>query len=501
MSNFKIDRRRFMSSSGLILTLPLLESLPPFRKFAHASSATDPRRAVFLYMPNGTYNKSNDAPWHPSYNGPLTTNLPDVLAPFSANIADFSVLKQINHNARDQTDGNYYNFNGNGGGHVSAVSTHLSQQVISTPSSSSCSISRPSIDQIIAQNSGKPSLVMHVGGLTSGADNSPFDYSNYISFTGGKPVQPLYNPYDVYNKLLALVTSGSSGQSMTPVTAPAATPSPTPAQSPPPNPTSASGTPANTQKSILDNALADINDLKSQLGKTDQSKLDDFLTSLRNIESTIATTPTTGPTPTPTPGQNPGPTACTPPSAPASSLNNYGGENVKDYFTRVQAYFDMIVFAFQCDLVRSVSFMFDGEVGERILTPQVPANLIFNNTDLTAGMHIGIAHNGGRSMNVTKDHAYMSLMLYLVNKLKATTDASGSPVLDNSIIHMAYGVSAGDHGDGHSPTVVAGGRNFIHPGNSYDASSYDQKDLLYTIGNYMNVGITSFEGSSKLVNI
>jgi Protein of unknown function (DUF1552) len=455
VSHFKLHRRKFISSSGLMLTLPMLDFFAPLYR----------ANAVFLYMPNGTYNKSADSPWHPA-SGKLTANLPDVLSPFAANISDFSVLKAIGSTARVQTDNNYYKFNGNGGGHVSAVSSYLSGQVISTPGSMSCSISRPSIDQQIGALSGKPGLVLHVGGLTAGADGSPFDYSNYISFAGGKPVQPMSNPLDVFRKLFSMVTS----------TVP--TPAPVPKVS------------AATQKSILDSAVGDINDLKNKLGKNDRSKLDDYLTTLRSIETTLITTP-------PPVGGG----TCSPAASPTKALDNYGGEGVRDYIPRVQAYFDMIAFAFQCDMIRSVTFMFDGEVGERILSSQVPANLVFQGAALASGMHSGIAHNGGRNMNVTKDRVYMSLLMYLVSKLKATTDVSGSPVLDNTAIHMGYGVPAGDHVSGAAPTILAGGRNFLSPGNSYDMSAADQRDLLYTIGSKMNVGITSFEGSSKLLTL
>lgn len=459
--SYKINRRYFLSSSGLMLTLPLLESLSPYTRALAAVPAVG--RAVWLYMPNGTYNRTNDAPWHPA-TGKLTTNLPDVLSPFANRIADFSVLKNIRNASRDATDLNYYNFNKNGGGHVSAVSSFLSSQVINTPGSTACSISRPSVDQIIAQKSGKKSLVLHMGPLTSGADSSPFDYSNYISFNGGKPFPPLYNPHDVYKQLLGMVAPGST----TTPTAPALN---------------------QAKKSMLDQALTDLNDLKSKLGRTDQAKLDDYLTSVRSLETKLA-------------GSGGGGTAtCTAPGAPSANLNNYGGNNLTDFQARAQAYFDMIAFAFSCDLARSVAFMFDGETGERIMNAQVPANLVFSGGAMDAGMHIGIAHLGGRPKNVTKDRFYMYLMFYLVDKLKSMTDTNGSPILDNTIIHLGYGVYAGDHGNGTPPVVLAGGRSLINPGSSYDVGAYDQKDLLFTIASKMNLGITAFEGSSKIVPI
>ena len=52
------------------------------------------------------------------------------------------------------------------------------------------------------------------------------------------------------------------------------------------------------------------------------------------------------------------------------------------YDQRVQSFFDMVVLAFKCDLVRSVSFTYDGETCGRQNNP-CPSNLLYDNADLT----------------------------------------------------------------------------------------------------------------------
>ncbi len=98
MSNWKISRRHFISSSGTMLLLPLLEGFVP--SIARAAGTADPKRFVGMYMPNGTWNRPGDQVWYPP-TGALTTDLPPVLSPFSDNRSDFSVVKNIAMTARD----------------------------------------------------------------------------------------------------------------------------------------------------------------------------------------------------------------------------------------------------------------------------------------------------------------------------------------------------------------------------------------------------------------
>jgi hypothetical protein len=473
MSNWRINRRQFITGLGAAFTLPLLESLAPRRARA-AGSADDPRRFVSLYMPSGTYNVKGDAVWYPAA-GALTKNLPLVLAPFADNIADFSVLMHPRCSARDQTGSHFYQVTGRGAGHVSAVTTWLSQTGLTDPNSNQCSVPGSSFDQLVADATKKAVLVMS-GGCSSGSvDNTPFDYSNYVSYKNGQPLEPRKNPVELYKNVFAsLVTTGPS--------------------MPPPAATNA----AARNRSILDTATADIKDLQAKLGKNDRAKLDDYFTSIRALETKLVG------------GGGVVTNGCSGGSAPDGSLNNVdqNGDLSASYIARVQAFFDLIVLAFKCDVTRSVSFMFDGDGCQRHLNGAVPSNLVYGNVSLTAELHTGISHYGqnanGREKCITRDRLYLMLLFYLVNKLKGATDASGAPILDNTIIVSGFNVVDGNHNDGQVegvPLVVAGGRSFMHPGNCFDLGGADLKDLFYTFSTYLKLGLANYQGSSKLVSI
>jgi hypothetical protein len=465
VSNWRINRRHLITGAGSIFLLPLLESF--FPKKALAGGAMDPLRFVSMYMPNGTYNVKGDAVWYPQnlQTGPLTTSSfsqRSVFAPFSSNLSDFSVLMHPSCSARDKAA----SVVPDGGGHVSAITTWLSQQVFTDITSSQCTVPGSSFDQLVANAAGKQNVVMSGGCNDSNPDGVAFNYADYVSYSNGQPNEPHKNPVELFGDLFA---------SLVPM---------------PGMPLTAAG----RNHSILDSSIADIKDMQSKLGKTDNQKLDDYFTSMRDLETRLFTAPTAG--------------ACIPGTPPPQSVNNVDldGSLSSVYDQRVQSFLDIVTLAFKCDLVRSVSFTYDGETCARQNNP-CPAALLYDNADLTGGLHIGISHYGqnpnGDEKCISRDRNYLSLFFYLVNALKQAIDPSGSTVLDNTIILAGFNVTDGQHtgnAEG-TPMVVGGGRNLMHPGNCFDLKGADMKDLFYTFNTFLNLGMPNFQGSTNLLSI
>jgi Protein of unknown function (DUF1552) len=466
VSSWKISRRRLMTGAGAIFALPLLESF--FTKKALAGGSSDPLRFVSLYMPNGTYNVKGDAVWYPQglATGPLTPSmLParSVWTPFTSELANFSILMHPACSARDQAASTVPD----GGGHVSAITTWLSQQPFTDASSTACTVPGNSFDQLIANAVGKPNLVMHGGCNDSNPDGIPFNYSDYVSFSNGQPNEPNKNPVELYGELFsALVASPTA-----PVVA------------------------AARNHSILDSSLADIKDMQSKLGKTDNQKLDEYFTSVRDLEGRLFTKPTV-------------PSSCVPGKPPSETLDNtdLDGSLSAIYDQRVQAFFDIVTLAFKCDLIRSVSFQYDGETAGRQNNP-CPTSLLYDDADLTGQLHIGISHYGqntnGDDKCMSRDRNYLSLFFYLLDSLKKAADPSGSPMLDNTIVLAGFNVTDGQHtgnAEG-TPMVVGGGKNFMHPGNCYDLKNADMKELFYTFSTYLKLGWSNYLGASTILSL
>jgi hypothetical protein len=467
VSNWKIDRRRLITGAGAIFVLPMLESL--FSKKAIAGGTSDPRRFVSLYMPNGTYNVKGDAVWYPANlaTGPLTAsmfNARSVFEPFTNELANFSILMHPACSARDQCASQIPD----GGGHVSAITTWLSQSILTDPNSASCTVPGSSFDQMIADFVKKPNMVMSGGCNDSNPDGITFNYADYVSFSNGQTNEPDKNPVELYNRMFAGLVA------------------------PPPG---APPVAASRNHSILDSSLADIKDLQSKLGKTDNQKLDDYMTSIRDLETQLFMSPAMT-------------SQCVPGTAPSMTLNNVDldGSLSSIYDQRVQAFFDMVVLAFKCDMVRSVSFTYDGETCGRENNP-CPTNLLYDNADLTGQLHIGISHYGQNSNGdekcISRDRNYLSLLFYLLDALNAATDPSGSKILDNTILLGGFNVTDGQHtgnAEG-TPMIVGGGKNFMHPGNCFDLNNADMKDLFYTFSTFLSMGLPNYQGSTNLLSI
>ena len=477
-TNWTIRRRHLLTGAGAALALPLLESLMP-RKKAWAAGTTDPRRFVAMYMPNGTYNVINDAVWYPPA-GPLqASNLPLVLQPFTNNIMDFSVIMHQGCNARDQ-----FPF---GGGHFSADTTWLTQAIIAS-NSPQCTMPGSSIDQLYANTTSSQKNVL---ALSAGCqsnyppDSAQFPYQEYISFKDGQPLAPIKNVVELFTSTFASLGTTA-----------------------PPVPT----VNAVRNHSVLDVSLAELKDMQSKLGKTDNQKLDQYMTSVRDLETKLYSSQGVA-------------GGCNPKNPPDPSLNtdDNDGANSDIYNQRVEAFCDMIVLAFQCDIFRSVSFQYDDEVSDR-LNNQCPMNLVYGGADLSGALHVGISHYGqndnGRAKCISRDRNYMYLFTYLLTALKNALDPSMTPILDNTVVLAGFNVTDGVHENQWEgqPLVMGGGKNLgFHPGNCFEMrtkqgppqrfdqnnnygpgglpAAYDMTDIYYTIGMALGMPSSAFSGT------
>lgn len=490
MSNFRLSRRMFVSASGTVLTLPLFESLFGRRALGSLAVAdVTPRRYIAFYFPNGTYNRSDQVTWYPP-TGPLNAStLPPVLLPFVSVMGDWSIYKNIGTAAADTLS----NQAGQHPGEAVAFLTcapNMSPQI--------------SFEHMIAAKVGKPAVVIQ--GNT--ADQGDHQADNAISFLNGRQVRGISNPGDLYRQLLGHVAPSSS--------------------------LALTGAPTNpVAKSILDSALVDLNQLRARLGKSDQQRLDDYLAGVRSLETKLTAAPAGAPaTPAASgpPSSAPAPAATTPGSpAPAPFANacvaptndpavdsGAAAANGSLYLERMRTFNDLITIAFACDITRSVSVMLDIETGSRSL-PAAPADLVYQGADIAGWNNHLLSHFGhfesgdfahakpeGIPRCITRDRFYLSVVVDLIQKLKAAHDASGSALLDNTIVHAGFGVKDGMHNAAMTkspPTLVAGGRNFLTPGQAFDFGAFDVADMFFTFNTFLGLGMSSFQTGTKLMKL
>jgi hypothetical protein len=182
--------------------------------------------------------------------------------------------------------------------------------------------------------------------------------------------------------------------------------------------------------SVLDAVLDDAHSLEKQLGGADRQKLDQYLSSVRDVEDRIQRAEKLPPVELPAGAKKPE-------QLPA------------DLTEHVRLVCDLMVLAFQTDVTRVATFMFARE-GSVQKYPMVGVN---------EGHH-SITHHQGKAELIAKIKAintyHITQFAYLIGKLKSIPEGTGT-LLDNCM--LAYGSAIADgnaHEHGDLPVLLAG---------------------------------------------
>jgi hypothetical protein len=186
------------------------------------------------------------------------------------------------------------------------------------------------------------------------------------------------------------------------------------------------------EQSILDFALEDTHRLQGNLGRTDRRKLDEYLTSVREIEQRIQTAERDNKEVVP--GME------KPDGVPA------------DFAEYVGLMFDLLLVGFQTDTTRISTFMIAREGSSRA----------YREIGISDGHHPLTHHRNNpewieKIAQINKFH--MEQFAHFIAKLKATPDGDGT-LLDHSMIVYGSGISDGNrHSHNDLPVLVVGGAN------------------------------------------
>ena len=186
------------------------------------------------------------------------------------------------------------------------------------------------------------------------------------------------------------------------------------------------------QRSILDFILDDSRALQRQISGRDRVKLDEYFTSVRDIEVRIHEAEKSR-------AHRPQPDADAPTGIPRSTT---------EY---VRLMFDMLHLAFQTDSTRVATFMLGGEGSDRT----------YPELGIADGHHFLTHHNNKPDYieKVTQiDTWYASQLGYFLEKMEQTKDIDGKSLLDNSQIVYGSGNADGNrHSHDNLPVILAGG--------------------------------------------
>jgi hypothetical protein len=433
-----IPRRTALRGLGSMLALPLLDSMVPALSAFQKTAAKPINRFGVMYVPNGMIMKN----YLPSIEGPsyeLTPTL-SALAPFREQVLVLSGLECIPPPGRP------------GGAHAKASTRFLTD--VSPPTSETWLDAGTSMDQILAQETGKltqlASLELAIeSGETAGACDTGFacPYTNTISWKSqNTPLPTQNNPRVVFERLF-----GDGGK-----------PERRRAE------LRASG-------SILDWMTADMARLQRELGPGDRGKVGEYLDAVREVERRIQKAEAqTDATPLPDLER--------PANVPAV------------WEDHVRLMCDLQVLALQADITRVITFQLARETSTRsyphigVPEPHHPISHHTNTPEKLAKLALINAH-------------HVSLFGYLVQRLHSTPEGNGT-LLDHTIYLLGSGMGNPDiHNHTNLPIVLAGGRTAKLAGARH--IKYDQPrplaNLHLTLLDKVGVHLDNFVDSSGKV--
>jgi hypothetical protein len=400
MMHRRLPRRTFLRGVGTAIALPTLEAMLPSSALAAPAAAARPLRMAFLFVPNGI----NMQHWTPGYDGELA-ELPYVLEPLKNVKHKVNVLTGLAHDkARANGDGP--------GDHARSASAFLTASQPYKTAGADIKVG-VSVDQLAAQKLALPTKFPSLElGLERGAQAGNCDsgyscaYSSAISWrTEATPVAKEVDPRLVFDRLFGNGSPAEMDESR--------------------------AKRDRTRKSILDYVMDDAKRLQSQLGVKDQRKVDEYLSSVRDIEKRVELA---------------GKTAAD--DAPRGAVRPTGMP--KEYHEHARLMLDMLALTFQSDLTRISTFMFANE----------GSNRPYRNLGISDGHHQLSHHQSDpekldRIRNINRFH--VEQLAYFVEKLDSLKEGEGS-VLDNTM--LVYGCAIGDgnrHNHDDLPVLLIGG--------------------------------------------
>ncbi|MCA9046812.1 MAG: DUF1552 domain-containing protein, partial [Planctomycetaceae bacterium] len=227
---------------------------------------------------------------------------------------------------------------------------------------------------------------------------------------------------------------------------------------------------------LVDAVLENARSLNQQLGQSDRDRMDQYLTSLNEVESRLIASEQWIDIPLKQQDYSHLDLDVTNESAPA------------DYYRNM---FDLIALAFDADITRSVAFMLNREDGMGI-SDTFPLKLGLTRT------HHSLSHAGDKDgqLEFARYDRFLSEQLaHLFGQLQNYQDREGS-VLDNTLVLYGSGAST-THNPRNLPTLIAGGNNLgLQHGTYWRDGESRMSNLFVSILRTLDLPVESFADST-----
>jgi hypothetical protein len=387
-----LSRRTFLHGTGVTLALPFLESMiPAVAALGQTAAAGARTRLGCIYFPHGAIMNK----WTPATEG-AGFELSEILQPLKAYHSQINVISGL-ESAQAYGSGATANHNRSAASFLSAahaetgVQPHLGV----------------TIDQLAARKIGQdtplPSIELTIEeSSVSCGDGLSCSYRDTISWQG--PTSPLpmqNNPQVVFERLFG---DGNTAEQR--------------------------ATRRQQSLSLLDSVRGEASSLQLKLPAADRSRLDQYLTDVREIERRVQKA-----------GQQLSDDLDVP-SAPTGVP--------KDVEAHVKLMFDLQVLAWQAEITRVSTMLLAKEL----------SNAVYPKSGVRDAFHI-LSHHSNVQENIDRftvlNRYHITLLAYLLEKLRATPDGDGT-LLDHSMLLWGSAMSDGNqHNHTDLPIILAGG--------------------------------------------
>ena len=441
-----LSRRNVLRGLGVGLALPWLESLAPQPAQAAGAAATPTKRYLLMYFPCGVAT----AYWPPKGAGAGDAwSLSALLEPLAAYKKYLQVLTNVGQEA-------LFNM---------GVNPNPSHSLYCAPSFS-CTVPDEKLprlngvttDQMLAQGIGGASpfksLQLGCSTMNSNPDGRHPSMTRSVSWSASDvPLYKEVNPQKVFDSLIMQLAPGGNT-----------------------NPENQALAELRKQRdiSVLDYVLDEANSLNAKLSPSDKRKLDQFLTSVGEIEARAKAQGTTMQDNSKT-YTRPTLSASYNERRPGAMLEaDPAGYNRNDH---AEVMNDLITMAFETNLTRVITHMLDDarseyhynflktrtfKAGIQTSTPGDGTLTTVQQGDLL-GYH-GLSHAGDNNNGfATVNRWFVEKFASLLGRLSMAkeSDGSGKSVLDNTIILFMSGMQGSSHQLTQLPVVLASGGGIL----------------------------------------
>jgi hypothetical protein len=258
-----------------------------------------------------------------------------------------------------------------------------------------------SVDQVAAEVFGKDTRFTSVQLGAEDAEESGHGPGLSLAWNRqGKPVAALNNPVVAYHRLFSEETTSLEERQAG----------------------------LREKRSVLDAVLEDANGVRRGLSKNDTDKLNEYLQSIRDIETRLSKEETW---------------LDKPKSKPSDPFEVPQGELLG--YDEIKVMYDLIVAALQTD-------------STRVITYRQPVENLYRSLGVSFTAHNCSHYSPGGRMDASqlRDQKQSELLAYLLDKLKASSEPDGSTLFDH--VCLTYGSNIHSiHYLDNCPTVVTGG--------------------------------------------